>query len=101
MSVGEAAAPRRVALHAPSPNPSAGAINVSFELPRAGSIELGVYDVAGARVARLASGSTAAGAHTLRWEGRDDSGRAVRPGLYWLRLRTPGGAESRTVVIAR
>ncbi|MFN8548428.1 MAG: hypothetical protein U0527_10845 [Candidatus Eisenbacteria bacterium] len=28
------------------------------------------------------------------WDGRDDSGRAVAPGLYWLRLKTAGGMRS-------
>lgn len=101
VAVGEPEAPRRALLLPPAPNPSVGQTSVSFELPVAESVELGVYDVVGAHVARLASGWTAAGSHTLAWDGRDDSGRAVQPGLYWLRMTTSSGRASRTIVMMR
>jgi flagellar hook assembly protein FlgD len=40
----------------------------------------------------LVSGVQAAGGHTLRWDGRDRSGRVVGSGLYFVRLEAAGRA---------
>jgi hypothetical protein len=32
------------------------------------------------------------------WDGRDDNGTSVKPGLYWVRLTTRDGNFSRTVI---
>ena len=45
-----------------------------------------MYDVAGRRVALLDDGHRGAGEHTLIWNGRDDAGRRVSPGVYVARL---------------
>jgi flagellar hook assembly protein FlgD len=38
----------------------------------------------------LANGSYAAGLHELNWDGRDDDGRSVGPGIYYVRAIVPG-----------
>jgi hypothetical protein len=37
----------------------------------------------------LFSGKHPPGVHQMIWDGRDDRGFSVGPGLYFLRLRTP------------
>ena len=68
------------------PNP-ARSTRINFSLPRRDHVELGVYDVLGRRVAVLARGVLPAGPYSKQWEGLDDSGRRVGPGVYFLRLR--------------
>jgi len=75
-----------------SPNPTPGGARVSFELPVREPVEVHVLDVAGRRVASLASGVRQAGHQELRWDGRDASGRTVRAGLYFVQLTA--GAHS-------
>ena len=59
-------------------------------------------DLAGARVrAVLASGSQQAGRHTLRWDGRDNSGVKLAAGVYVLRLEAGGETSVRKVVVTR
>jgi flagellar hook assembly protein FlgD len=61
-----------------------------------------VYDVAGRVVRRLFGDRTLeAGRHTLGWDGRDDAGRPVAAGVYYLRLTAPGGDATRKVVVVR
>ena len=67
------------------PNPAAGRTRLDFVLPRAGRVELGVYDALGRQVATQAAGYLPAGAHSLGWEAR-----GARAGLYVLRLRVDG-----------
>jgi hypothetical protein len=76
------------------PNPSASAARIAFDLARPEAVWLEVYDVTGARVRTLARGAHAAGRHTVNWDGRDDAGRPVRGGVYFVRLRA-GAYEGR------
>jgi hypothetical protein len=68
------------------PCPAAGPLAVRFSLARAGAIDLSLYDAAGRRVAILARGERAQGAHTLAWDTA-----ALPAGEYFLHLRAPGG----------
>ena len=59
-----------------------------------------IYDVAGRRVRALGGGvSVEDGVVTLRWDRRNDQGRAVGPGVYFVRRRDDGGAETSTRVV--
>jgi len=51
--------------------------------------ELAVYNIRGQRVRTLVSGLTQPGDHSIMWNGRDDSGRAVSSGVYFYRLTAP------------
>ncbi len=101
LAVGEPGGGAGLELMTPAPNPASGPVSVAFSLPREESAELAVFDITGARVARLVRGSQAPGLHTVVWNGRDESGHAVGAGLYWLRLVTPDGRASRAIVRIR
>jgi hypothetical protein len=75
------------------PSPARWA-NVSFTLPAAAHVTLGVYDLLGRQVARLANGQFGAGTTTRQWSGVDASGRRVSSGIYFYRLQV--GNEVRT-----
>ena len=82
-----------------SPNPFATSTDLSFTLTKSGSVELAIYSVDGRRVATLEDGGLAAGTHRVTWSGTDASGRAVRPGVYFARLRSAAGISARTVML--
>lgn len=76
-----------------------GALNVSFVIPaRGGSAEVRMIDLAGRHIRTLQRGSFAAGRQTLTWDGRDDSGRDVASGVYFLVTRS-GGQESKLKLV--
>ena len=81
-----------LALHS-SPNPAAGEMTFAFDLVRATTIDLDVFDAAGRRVATVGSGSRAAGHHELRWNRRDDHGNSLAAGVYYGRLRASDGSR--------
>ena len=83
-----------------SPNPAGGASRLEFELAREGDIELAIFDAGGRQVATLARGQWQAGAHDVRWDGHDASGRPVAAGIYFARLQgAEGSVASRVVLI--
>lgn len=77
-----------------SPNPGS-AHRVTFALPKRDAVELGVYDLAGRRVAVIASGVMEAGVHNSTWNGRGTDGARIGAGMYFYRLRV--GGEMRIV----
>jgi flagellar hook assembly protein FlgD len=81
----------------PTPNPFRGSTSVNFSLAARGSVDLGIYSVAGVRIRTLVSAELAAGEHTARWDGRDASGRPVGQGVFYARLRTADGSYSKTL----
>src|SRR5688572_1132224 len=84
-----------------TPNPAGAAVvsRIAFTLPRAARVTLDVYDVRGARVRRLLDGDERpAGASSPSWDGRDDRGRAVPPGLYFLSLEADGHGDRARMV---
>lgn len=83
-----------LALDAPSPNPSAGAVTLSITLPDARGATLGVFDLAGRRVASRDLAALGAGRHVvpLREAAR------LAPGLYVVEL-SQAGATRRTRLV--
>lgn len=84
-----------------SPNPAAGAVRVAFSLPAASDIEVAVFGADGRLVRTVAEGRWDAGLHESVWDGRDDVGREVPPGLYLVSCITPTHRDTRRVVRVR
>jgi hypothetical protein len=80
------------------PNPFTRTTSLGFDLPRAGRATIVVFDAAGRAVKRLLSSDMPAGSHAIVWDGTDDLGRVVRPGVYFYRLTAPGAQASRRMV---
>lgn len=92
-----------VALHMapPHPMPFTSETTVAFRLTQPADVSLGVFDVRGRLVRSLARGRHSAGLHRAVWDGRNDSGRRVESGVYYIRCTSPIGQMSRGVVLVR
>ena len=74
---------------------------IPYDLPRGGEVRVGVYDVSGRAVRTLVRGVEAAGTHRVAWDGRDDRGRVVGSGMYFVRLEFNGLTETRKVAFLK
>jgi len=83
---------------APSPNPARGAVLLRLGLARPAWIVVRILDGSGRHVRDLADGPAAAGINALPWDGRDDAGRAVPPGVYFA-AATSGSSRATTRVL--
>jgi hypothetical protein len=88
-------------LAAPDPNPFGPQTNLRFTLKETASVRLAVYDISGRRVAVLAEGLYEPGEYHEVWNGEDESGAEVCPGVYLARLAAGGMSTSRKIVYLR
>jgi glucose/arabinose dehydrogenase len=83
--------PSATRLLANYPNPFNPSTTIHYHLAREADVTVEIYTVDGARVARYALGSRAAGDHRLQWNGRTAAGPAAS-GVYFCRLVVDGRA---------
>ncbi|HEY4651446.1 MAG TPA: T9SS type A sorting domain-containing protein, partial [Pontibacter sp.] len=79
------------------PNPFTTQATIDMAIPEAGEYSLTLYDSKGAFVKELTRQNTGAGmSSTLVLDGR-----LLSPGLYFVKLNTPGGARSIKLMLTR
>ncbi len=99
------------------PNPFVGATQIVFDVPadvagrwggggaRSGGgiwrVSLSIYAADGMRVANLIPGPLASGLNRMAWDGRDEAGKQLPPGVYLARLSTVGRISFLPVYKAR
>lgn len=85
----------------PEPNPARGPIHFSIGAPADGLQRLEAFDAGGRLVRRIESAWHPAGARRARWDGLDEAGRSVPPGVYVVVLRSGGETARARVAIVR
>lgn len=91
--------PSRILLQAPYPNPFTRAVHLGFWTDGETAARLDIYSVSGRRVRTLVAGDSAPGSpQVLRWDGTDEQGRGLPPGVYLVRLVAGDRIESRRMV---
>ncbi|HQQ68383.1 MAG TPA: T9SS type A sorting domain-containing protein, partial [Candidatus Cloacimonadota bacterium] len=83
------------------PNPFNPETTISFDMPKAGNARLDVYNVKGQLVKTLFNGTAPYGKTSKVWNGTDNSGRAVTSGVYFYRLSTDNGNETRKMMLMK
>ncbi len=84
------------------PNPFNPSTWIRFNLETDSEVRLGIYDIAGRRIQTLFPGTKlVAGGHQIVWNGRDDRGREISSGIYYLRLETAEAILSRKLVLLK
>ena len=73
---------------AAAPNPWTERATFRLAMPTEGDASIEVLDVQGRLVRSVHRGVLTAGEHRLEWDGRDEAGNRVAPGLYMARLNS-------------
>ncbi|MBK7369637.1 MAG: hypothetical protein IPJ04_17620 [Candidatus Eisenbacteria bacterium] len=92
------APPVRTRIVSATPSPFRTDVRLGFDLAQGTEVTLEVLDVTGARRRVLAHGSYAAGRQNISWDGRDDSGNRLPPGLYLVRMLAGGTVSTLKVI---
>ena len=83
------------------PNPFSGETGIRYELSRPGRVNLGVFSARGERVRTLVDGHEDAGIHNVTWDGRNEAGQKVGPGIYLYRLEAGDFQAMRKMLLVK
>ena len=93
--------PDRPLFASPSPNPFSARTAFALNLKETQRVLLQVFDSQGRIVRVLTDGEMSPGAHSIDWNGLDESGRRLSAGVYYVRLRVPDKTIVKRVVYIR
>jgi hypothetical protein len=88
--------PGSFAIDNPYPNPFNPQVMVEYTLPRNGTVEIQVYDIAGKLVSEIFSGRQSEGKHVARWEAA-----AYPSGVYLIRVKTTDGIAMKKCLLLK
>jgi len=80
------------------PNPFNKKTGINYALPQAAKVEIKVYDVGGRQVKTLVSEKLEPGYYKTHWYGKDNIGKKVSAGIYFIRMDTKGFESQRKVI---
>lgn len=84
-----------------SPNPFTDKISISYSIASPTEVLIEIYDPAGRLVASEREYAANEGLYRFEWNGKDDSGRTVSPGLYIYRLKAGSYEVTKKIVMIR
>jgi hypothetical protein len=93
--------PQKTELSKLYPNPFNPSTTISFALAEDQLVDVNIYNNRGQRVRSFALGQKSAGNHTLIWDGRDDNGKAVTTGIYFIRMSAGGESFHKKAVLMK
>jgi hypothetical protein len=86
----------------PNPfSPQLRAATVRFAMGAVGPVRVTVRDVSGRMVRRLIDGVVGAGQRSVTWDGRDDAGRLLPPGVYFCSVESSASRSTRRIAMLR
>jgi hypothetical protein len=94
-------APRVFALHKLSPNPCSGRLAIRYDIPRASFVNLKVYNVIGQVVRMLVHGNQEPDYYKVIWDGKNDGGKMVAFGVYFVRLDTDRYTKTHKLLLVK
>jgi hypothetical protein len=83
------------------PNPFNPLTHIEYSVPKAGMVELVVYNVMGQRVRTLMSGNHAQGTFSAMWDGTDNNGNVVPSGIYFYQLQGEGAVITKKMTFLK
>ena len=83
------------------PNPFNASTQIAYHLAASGSVQLKIYNTLGHPVRTLVDQFQAIGSHQVRWDASDQQGAALAAGVYLVRLRYPGGEQTRRTALLK
>jgi flagellar hook capping protein FlgD len=92
---------RGLALDGNRPNPFNTGTTIQYSLPRTMAVHLVIHDVTGRTVRTLVNGVQSAGEWRAIWDGRDERGSVVSPGMYVYRLHAGGASLARKMALLK
>jgi hypothetical protein len=83
------------------PNPFNPETVIRYSLEQKSEITLAVYNLKGQKIKVLISEKRVPGEYSVVWDGKDDSGKEASSGIYFYRLSTEFGQETKKMLLIK
>ncbi|MGQ9818266.1 MAG: FlgD immunoglobulin-like domain containing protein, partial [bacterium] len=84
-----------------SSNPLKGHLKMVFNLPMTTEVKLQIFDILGRCVKVLVGGNMDTGHYEVIWSGRDENGRMVADGVYFLKFIAGNYVQLKKIVLVK
>ncbi len=83
------------------PNPFNPNTTIQYQLPKAGKVELKIYNITGQVVKTLVNENQKEGAYKVRWDGKNDQSQRVANGTYIYQLKHDNKAMAKKMIFLK
>lgn len=83
------------------PNPFNPTTTIEYEIPRAGDVEVAIFDIQGRKVREWEKTVHDGGRHRVVWDSRDKMGRIVSSGTYFYLVKFNGSQLVNKLVLLK
>jgi hypothetical protein len=87
--------------HRVCPNPFTDRVRIDYRLHHNRASRLVIYNATGREIRALTVGDRGEATHCVTWDGKDESGRLVPSGVYFLRCEAGGDPGTAKVILIR
>ncbi|MDZ4182934.1 MAG: Ser-Thr-rich GPI-anchored membrane family protein [Candidatus Cloacimonadaceae bacterium] len=84
-----------------SPNPVREGTKISFELTESTPTRISIYNIKGQLVRTLIDSANLSGNQNIYWDGKDNGGRAVQAGIYFLRVTAGDRISHKRLILTK
>ncbi|MCG8606571.1 T9SS type A sorting domain-containing protein [bacterium] len=91
--------PHRFELCQNYPNPFNPKTTIVYSLERTGRVELKIYNTLGKLIRTMVARDQPAGEYSIMWDGRDDPGKKVASGNYFVTYKAGDFQSARKVIL--
>lgn len=83
------------------PNPFNPETTITYLLPKDGKVTLNIFNINGQHVRTLFTGTVAKGTHSVKWDGKTDSGSRAGTGFFLYTLQTGNQTITRKMLLIK
>lgn len=83
------------------PNPFNPHTTIKYDLPNDAKVRLQIFNLLGEEVRTLVSEKQKSGHHKISWDGRNDRGKNLSSGVYFLRLEADGSVCTKQMLLLK
>lgn len=93
--------PEKFALHPNYPNPFNPKTTIRYDIAKDSHVDLAVYNLMGQNLVSLINKNETAGSKSVTWDGKDQFGKEVCSGMYFVVLRSVEFIATQKVILLR
>ncbi len=93
--------PRLYALHNVYPNPFSRHLVIRYDIPKSSFVSLRIYNIAGQVITTLVNGRVEADYYNVIWDAKNDRGKEVGYGVYFLRIDAGSFTKTRKLLLVK